>query len=80
MIAVEVALFANLRKYHPDGEDGGAFRMEVPEGTTLDGLLELLSIPDTEMKQTFINSLRQRGGYVLQSDERVAIFPPIAGG
>ena len=80
MIAVEVALFANLRIYHPDGEDGGAFRMEVPEGTTIDGLLEMLGIPDTEMKQTFINSLRERGEYVLQSDERVAIFPPIAGG
>ena len=80
MIAVEVAVFATLRKYRPDGSDSGAFPLGVPEGTTVEKLVEMLGIPESEMKQTFVNSLRQDGGYVLKDKERVAIFPPVAGG
>ena len=54
--------------------------MSVPQGTTIDNVLEILGIPAAEMKQTFVNGLYQQGDYVLQDKERVAIFPPIAGG
>ena len=80
MTAIEVALFATLRKYGPSGGGSSAFWLDVPAGTTVDNLLELLGIPVTETKQAFVNSLRQEGDYVLQDNERVAIFPPIAGG
>ncbi len=80
MTAIEVALFATLRKYGPSGGGSGAFWLDLPEGTTVDKLLELLGIPATEAKQAFVNNLRQEGEYLLQDKERVAIFPPIAGG
>ena len=80
MIEIEVALFATLRMYSPVKGEKGAFRLEVPDGTTVEGLLERLSIPENEAKQTFVNNLRQEGRYVLRDKERVAIFPPIAGG
>jgi sulfur carrier protein ThiS len=54
--------------------------MDVPAETTVDGLLAMLGIPAEEMKQTYVDSLRQEGGYVLKDGERVAVFPPIAGG
>ena len=79
-IELEVALFATLRKYRPDGGDTSAFRLAVPEGTTVDGLMRILGIPATETKQVFAGSQRREGAYVLQADERVAIFPPVAGG
>ena len=79
-IAIEVALFATLRKYSPARDESSASWLDVPEGTTVDELLEMLGIPASEAKQTFVNSLHQEGGYVLQDKERVAIFPPIAGG
>ena len=79
MISVEVAVFATLRRYRPDG-DGGAFWLDVPQGTTVDDLVDMLGIPASEMKQTFVDSVRQEGGHVLKDKERVAIFPPIAGG
>jgi molybdopterin converting factor small subunit len=80
MTAIEVALFATLRKYRPTGDGSGVFWLDVPDGTTVDKLLELLGIPATEAKQAFVNNHRQEGEYVLQDKERVAIFPPIAGG
>jgi molybdopterin converting factor small subunit len=80
LISIEVALFATLRKYRPGGGASSAFWLDVPDGTTIDQLLELLGIPATEAKQTFVNRHHQEGEYVLQDRERAAIFPPIAGG
>jgi len=75
-----VALFATLRRFHPRKGERGDFWLSVPQGTTVDNVLEMLGIPPAEMKQTFVNGLYQQGEYVLQDKERVAIFPPIAGG
>jgi molybdopterin converting factor small subunit len=75
-----VALFATLRKYHPNSPETGAVWLDVPTGTTIDGLLEILSIPADQMKQTFVSSRQQNGDYVIADGERVGIFPPIAGG
>ena len=80
MTAIEVALFATLRKYGPSGAVSGVFWMDLPDGTTVFTLLELLGIPAAEAKQTFVNSRHQEGEYVLQDQERAAIFSPIAGG
>ena len=80
MISIEVALFATFRQYGPTRSESGAFWLDVSEGTTVGKLLDMLGIPATETKQTFVNSLRQEGEYVLRDRERVAIFPPIAGG
>ena len=79
-ITVEVALFATLRKYRLEGDDTSPFRLDVPEGTTVGGLMRILGIPATETKQVFAGSQRRGGTYVLQDGERVAIFPPVAGG
>ncbi len=80
LIAIEVAVFATLRKYHPKKDERGAFWLDVPQGITVDKLVELLGIPEAEVKQTFVNNLRQEGEYVLQDKDRVAVLPPIAGG
>lgn len=80
MIKVEVVLFATLRIYNPNGESSDPFLMEVPEGSTVEYLLKELKIPPKESKQVFINSRRQEKDCVLQDGDRVAIFPPIAGG
>ena len=79
-IRVEVALFATLRKYHPNKPETGAVWLEVPAGTTIDGLLEILGIQAEKTKQTFVSSRQRDGDYVIQDGERVGIFPPIAGG
>ena len=79
-ITVEVALFATLRKYRRDRGGTSPFQVDVPEGTTVDGLVAILGIPAGETKQVFAGLQRRDKDYVLQCGERVAIFPPIAGG
>lgn len=80
LITVEVVLFATLRKYNPHGVSADPFQMELPKGTKVEDLLKELKIPPSESKQVFINSKRQEFDYELKDGERVAIFPPIAGG
>ncbi len=79
-ITIEVALFATLRKYHPAGPDTGAVRMDVPQGTTVRDLLEILGIPAAQAKQAFINNRQTADDQVIEEGQRVGIFPPIAGG
>ena len=80
MITVNVALYATLRKYRPDGGQGGSFRIDLPDGAAVAKLLEILRVPRTQTKLIFVNNLGQGEDYVLQDEQRVAIFPPIAGG
>jgi molybdopterin converting factor small subunit len=79
-ISVEVVLFANLREYHPVSRNSGPFQQELPEGTTVDGLMETLGITGLQTRLHFVDGLNRDGGYVLKDGERVALFSPIAGG
>ncbi len=80
MIAVHVALYANLRKYRPDGGKAGSFRIDVSDGTTVARLLDILKIPPGQTKLIFVDNVGRGEDHVLGDEERVAIFPPIAGG
>ena len=78
---IELHLFASLRQYLPDTSNGGAStRMEVDEGTTVQEVLDRLSIPPHVPKLMFINGIHAQGDTVLQDGDRVGVFPPIAGG
>ena len=81
MITVEVRVFATLRQYRPENAPGEPFRLSVPDGTTVDALIEKeLGIPGTVVKQVFVNGAVRRGCHTLGDGDRVGIFPPIAGG
>ena len=80
MITVNVALYATLRKYRPDGGKGGSFRIDLPDGAPVAKLLEILRVPRTQTKLVFVNNVDREADYVLQDEQKVAIFPPIAGG
>lgn len=80
MITVEVALFATLRSYNPHGYNADSFNLELPSGSDIGALLEELKIPPQESKQVFVDSVRREKDYVLEDGQRVAVFPPIAGG
>lgn len=80
MIAVEVRLYATLRKYAPGLKIGEPLRLSLAAGSRLADLLARLGVPDEELKTAFVNSRRQEGDYLLQDGDRVALFPPVAGG
>ena len=80
MVRIEVRLYAFLQKYRPEVARGESLMVEIEEGSTIAGLLHKLGIPGEVAQLTFVNGLQQYQGYVLQPNDSVGIFPPIAGG
>ncbi len=80
MVNISVKLFASLRKYRPDLDHGEAANLELPDGATLNDVLNELGIAPDETKQCFVNALVQDLDWVLQDGDEVGVFPPIAGG
>lgn len=80
LIAIEVALYASLRRYHPEAGGRGPFWLLLPEGTTVRGLMDVLGIPASMIKQAFVDHVQKEGDYLLKDRSSVAIFSPIAGG
>lgn len=79
---ITVRLFATLRQ-----EAGWAQRqMTLPEGATLDDLLDALAADDNGLKlndrsaYAAVNREYARRGQALQDGDVVALFPPVSGG
>lgn len=80
MIEVKVRLYATLRKYRPETGIGEPVTLQVPEGSRLADLLTRLGVPQNEVKTAFVNNRQQDEVYRLHDGDRVAFFPPVAGG
>ncbi len=78
MIEVEVRLFGNLREKAPGS--GEPSLLTLPEGATVDDLLNHLEIPRQLSKLIFVNGVRSDTSTRLKQGDRVGIFPPVAGG
>lgn len=77
---VSLALFASLSQFQPDGQGGRHARdVEFPDGFTVGEVIAQLGLPD-EPRVIFVNSLHAPEGRVLTAGDRLAIFPPVAGG
>jgi molybdopterin converting factor small subunit len=77
---IEVQLFASLMPYMPGQAGQAPYAMEVAEGITVGALLASLKVPAGLAKLVFRNGVHTREEEVLQDGDRVAAFPPIAGG
>jgi sulfur carrier protein ThiS len=88
-VQITFKLFAMLSDHLPqevDGarREGNAIRLEVPDGTTVQGLIERFALPPKLVHLVLVD-----GAYVAPADratrelkpgEALAIWPPIAGG
>ena len=77
---VRVKLFASLRRFAEGLAPGTPFEVELPEGATLQIVVDQLKIPPEEAKVVFVNGISQPMDWSLSPDDEVGIFPPIAGG
>ncbi len=77
---VEVILYATLSVYHPQGEGIAKFTVELPEGSKVSDLLKYLDLKRNEAKQVFIRHKSRPDDFLLRDGDRVAVFPPVAGG
>lgn len=75
-VAVEV--YGPLKKYLRD--DRRAIEMDVPEATTVLGLLQLLGIDVNEPWNASLNGTLAYGADPLTEGALVLFFPPISGG
>jgi len=80
LVRVEVRLYANLRRYVPQLGLGEAMELAFDEGATLMHIFTRLELPESEVKRVIVNGLSKGYEYVLLDWDRVAIFPPVAGG
>lgn len=77
---IHLALFAYLSQYQPDGQGGRRARpIDVDDGTTVGELIARLGLPDGP-RAVFVNGRHAADDQPLSDGDRLAIFPPIAGG
>jgi sulfur-carrier protein len=75
-----VLLNATLRRYKPGYNAAVGISLEVAPGTTVAQILPILGVPPQEVTLLFVDGRRRELDFVLQGNERVALFPPIGGG
>ena len=80
MIQVKVVLYANLGRFHPEGQGYREFTLKVQPGSPVGTVLDLLKIPAEEYKVAFVNNRRRELTEPLEEGDRVALFPPVGGG
>ncbi len=79
-VKIEVYLYAWLRQAAPGVRPREPLVLELPEGTTLGELIGRLNIPREVTRLLYVNGVQRDEEYWLGEGDRVAIFPPIAGG
>ncbi|MBD3171671.1 MoaD/ThiS family protein [Candidatus Bathyarchaeota archaeon] len=74
---ITVKTYASLREY-TDGE--GTVSMELDDEACVGDVLRKLGIPRDEVKILMLNGRRVKLGAQMGDGDRLAVFPPIAGG
>jgi sulfur carrier protein ThiS len=81
---VTVKLYATLGQYLPPGAQRNVAQMELPDGITIGELVRELRLPPELTHLVLVNGSyvepAARAQRVLQPNDELAVFPPIAGG
>jgi molybdopterin synthase sulfur carrier subunit len=77
---VEVRVFATLRRYLPELGIGEPKHLQVPAGTSLDQIREMLGLPAEEVKVIMVNHLQAQPQDEAKNGDRITFIPAVAGG
>ena len=80
MIEIELRLYGNLRRFLIGKKIGEAHSMQLEEDSTVEDVMTSLKIPHDDIKIIIINGRPKKIEDTLSNNDRVAIFPAIAGG
>lgn len=75
---LEVNFVAGLEKMIPGATPAKTVSLDVPEDTTAGELLKVLKLQDTIF--ILINGKHAETNHVLRANDRVVLYPPVAGG
>jgi len=79
-VKIEVKVFATLRRYLPELGIGESLSLEVPPGTTLAEIRDMLGLPEEEVRVVMRNNLQADFQDIASEGDRIAYIPPVAGG
>ena len=80
MISIQLALFAKFSSRYPVGGSGREPRpFDVAADTTVGQVVHAIGL-DGEPRITFVNGRHAADDRVLREGDRLALFPPVAGG
>ncbi len=78
---IRVKLMASLRSKLPPNAQGGQAEVAVEPGTTVEALLQRLSIGGGHVHLILVNGAMERDrARALEDGDEVTVFPPVAGG
>ncbi|AFM27120.1 MoaD/ThiS family protein [Desulfomonile tiedjei] len=77
---VELCFYASLASLLPEYAVNNACFVELAENTTVRDVLRQFAVPEDIPKLVFLNGIHAREDEVLKPGDRVAVFPPVAGG
>jgi sulfur carrier protein len=77
---VKLKLFATLRDYLPEDNDGHSCTLELPDNTAVNDVLNQIQIPKDIPKIVLINGLQKSPEEKLKDGDTLSVFPPVAGG
>jgi len=80
MPEIEVRVYATLQKYVPGQNLKTGNKIKIEENTSIESLLKNLGVPLEETKIIIVNGVHAEVDFILKDGDRVAIFPPVAGG
>lgn len=80
-MSVEVRLYATLADHVPAARAAVPFEVELPDGSTVDDLIEHLRLPPDEIHLVIIDGrvIHDRATRLADAS-RVGFFPPVGGG
>ncbi|MGB4593660.1 MAG: MoaD/ThiS family protein [Coriobacteriia bacterium] len=81
---IRLALFATLTGYLPESVEASTDSthertIDLPDGTSIGQVISSLGLPN-EPRVVFVNGRHAADDHVLVDGERLAVFPPVAGG
>lgn len=76
---VDVALFASLSGFHTQEGESRTRTYDLAGGTTIADVIEMLGLPD-QPRIVFVGGRHAPETAELCEGQRLAIFPPVAGG
>jgi molybdopterin converting factor small subunit len=79
-VKIEFRLFGPAARYMPESRRDGVCNLELDQGTKVKELLDGLEIPLDFRKIVLVNGLDSDEEAVLEDGDRLAVFPPLAGG
>jgi molybdopterin converting factor small subunit len=77
---VTVKLFATLRRYLPEDAKNKTTTVALQAGQTVADALTVLGVPLQEAHLILVNGQSRDADHPLESEDVVAVFPPVAGG